>query len=366
MSSHNYVLIMAGGSGTRLYPRSRDDTPKHLSKIVGTTTLLQQTYKRSIKTVPKENVYISTNERYIDQILKQLPGFKREQIVAEPAKRNTAPAMALGTTIIKNRDPEAVVAAISCDHQVLKENNFAAAFKVGFATISKYPDVILAVGIEPSSPHTGYEYIEKDKLVDKKNKFLVYQVKRFVIRPGDRETAQKYVDLGYYWNASYFIFNAEYFLNEVSKFLPNVYSGLKRIEGVIGTNNFARILRDEFLKFPDAQIDKEVMLKTNKMFVLPADLGWCDVGSWDVVTGLIEEKKKDEEGNYSEGLHVAVDSHNTIVLGNGVKKLIATIGLNNITIVNTEDAILIMERGRGQEVKQVVDELKKRKLDSLL
>lgn len=366
MQNHTYILLMAGGSGTRLYPASREATPKHLSKIIGDKTFLQQTFSRAAKIVSPDHIYISTNEKYIDQILKQLPELKKDQIIAEPEKRNTAPALALSSMIISHKDPSAVIAAISCDHQILKEHSFVSTFKAGLETISKMPDSIMILGIQPDSPHLGYEYIEKDEVIEEQNKFAVSKVKRFVERPSDREAAKKYIDLGYYWNAGYFIFSGKYFLDQVRQFLPSVSEGLDKIEGVIEKNNFDQVLRKEFLKFPDAQVDKSIITKIKNLLVLPADLGWCDVGSWDVVTDLIEDKKKDENGNYSEQPHVFIDSHNTMILGNGNRKLIATIGLSNITIVDTGDVFLVMEKGRGQEVKKIVEELKKRKMEELL
>lgn len=349
---------MAGGSGTRLYPRSRENSPKHLKNLLGETTLLQQTYGRVSQIVPKENIFISTNEKYIDQIKEQLPDFSEDQIIAEPAKRNTAPAMAYSASLIYEKDNEALIATVHSDHQVLKEAGYISAFKAAFEVIEKNPDYILSVGVEPTFAHTGYGYVEKDEVFDQSTEFPVFKAKRFVEKP-DKETATKYVESGnFFWNAGYFVMEAKHFLDEYQKFSPEAAEMVAEI--VAAPNK----LKEVYPNVPEEAVDTAVMEKTDKLLVLAADMGWCDVGSWEVVTDLIENK--DLNGNYSEGLHIDIDSKKTVVLSNDDKRLIATIGLDDIIVIATEDAILVTKNGESQKVKKVVEEIKKRKLDHLL
>lgn len=356
---------MAGGTGTRLYPRSRENFPKQFQKIIGDTSLLQQTFNRVMHVVDKENIFVSTNQKYTETVVTQL-GVATEQVVGEPAKRNTGPAMALATQLIFQKDPQAIIACVHSDHLVLRPHVFAQALATGFQQVEQNSQKILTVGIEPTMAHTGYGYIQREKLFAETGEFQIYNVSRFVEKP-DKKTAEDYVDSGqFYWNAGYFIWQGKHFLNELKRLEPKLFSGTAAIVASVGKENFEKILKEEFEKFDDVAIDTAIMERTKEMLVLPANIGWSDVGSWDTVAELTEEKKKDEFGNYVEGLHIGIDTHNAVVLSHDKEKLIATIGLDNVIIVTSEDAILISSKGRGQEVKKVVEELKKRGLDNLV
>lgn len=349
---------MAGGTGTRLYPRSRNSQPKQFQKVIGDETLLLQTVKRILPVTQQENIFISTNQRYTKQVKLELPTLGDEQLILEPAKRNTAPAMALSAALIAKHDPDAIVLSTWSDHLVLKPEIFADVVKTGFELIEKDPKQIVAVGVMPTSPHTGYGYIERQKLIKQSNGFDIYQVKRFVEKP-NKETAQEYLAKGsFYWNPGYFIWQVGYFLDQIKKFMPEVYKGVMAIKDGAKASEI-------FHNFPDIPIDTAVMEKTEKMTVIPADLGWSDVGSWDAIDEVIEQSKRSSEGNYSEGLFVGIDTHSSTILGDE-KKLIATIGLDNVIVVNSDDAILITTKGRSEEVKKIIEELKARKLDDLL
>ncbi len=364
--NHYYILIMAGGSGTRLFPFSRDNSPKHLITILGKKTLLAQTYDRAKKIVPLENIYISTNRKYISAIKKQLPGFPASHMLAEPTKKNTGPAMALCVTLIAQKDPKAIVATTPTDHQLKNPAALIRAFKTAFKTISLLPNNILIIGIHPDSPNTGYGYIQLGKLVSRISGQPIYQAASFKEKP-DLATAENYLSSGdYLWNTSYFVFSAQHFLDEVTNNLPEVSAGLQNILSARGTKTYQSVLDHDYSQFPNIAVDNAIIEKTHHLLVLPANLGWCDIGSWDTVISLIDQTKLSPQGNYAQGLHIPIDSQNTIVFSQNPKKLIATIGLKDVTIIDTNDATLVVAKGQSQKVKQVVDEIKKRKLEHLL
>lgn len=366
MYNNYYALILAGGTGTRLYPRSRNEKPKQFQSIIGKKTLVEQTFDRVITLVENQNIYISTNKSYIDTTKIFLPSIADENYIGEPIKRNTAPAIALAAALISRKNKDAIIASIHSDHIVRKIDNYSKVFKAAYKAILQDPSTIITIGIQPNSAHTGYGYIERENSHTDVDDVMLYKAKRFVEKP-DIKTAQEYLKKGtYYWNAGYFIFKATHILDEIKKYLPDVYKGVIKISDNTSNPDYQKIMRDEFAKFPNVPIDTAIMEKTYNFKVIPADLGWSDVGSWDSVADLIDGDNLDENGNYFEGLTVSVDTYNSVVLSHDDSKAIATIGLDNIIVVTTDDAILITQKGRSEEVKKVVEELKERKKEYLL
>jgi mannose-1-phosphate guanylyltransferase len=357
--NHKYVLIMAGGSGTRLYPRSTDDFPKQFQRIIGEKTLIEQTYDRTKKIVDDSHIYISSNHKYIDLIKKYLPNIPTENYITEPVKKNTGPAISLATALIYKKDPKAIIISVHSDHLVVKTDEYVKAIKKGIDIVEDNSKYILCIGINPTSPHTGLGYIEKNKKFTKKEDFLVYNTKRFVEKP-KLELAKQYVSSGnFFWNAGYFIWQAKHFLSELKKYSPKIYKGVTKIANT--KKDFIKVLNNEFIKFDDIAIDHLIMEKTANLLVLPVDIGWSDIGSWDVVADMANNQIKDLNGNYSEGRVINIDTHNTTILSHDNNKIIATIGLDNFIIVTTEDAIIIVPRGRSEDVKKIVLELREKK-----
>lgn len=365
-NNHHYILIVAGGSGTRLYPRSREHKPKQFQPIIGKRTLIEQTFDRALKIVDIDHIYISVNKKYNNLVRKFLPRATIKNIVSEPAKKNTAPAIALATAIISKRDPHALIASLHSDHLVLRPEIFTEAIKAAFTLVEKHKDTIATIGIHPTSPHTGYGYIERGQPHGDSRKFPAYHVARFVEKP-NRETALEYLRSGTFcWNAGYFVWSAQHFQDEMQKFQPSVSKGISAIIKAEDSATYQQVLEREFKKLPEIAIDFALMEKTKKMTVIPADLGWSDVGSWDSVSDLLENGVKTVHGNYFEGLVIPVDTHNSVVLSDSRKRLVAPIGLDNIIVVVTEDAIIISQKGRTEETKKIVEELKVRGLNHLL
>jgi mannose-1-phosphate guanylyltransferase len=364
-NSHNYVLIMAGGSGTRLYPRSTDSLPKQFQQIIGDKTLIEQAYDRALKVVDSDHIYVSSNHKYIDLIKKYLPNIPQDNYITEPIKRNTGPAISLATAIIYERDPKAIIVATHSDHLVIKEDEYARVIKTGIKVVENNPKYILCIGITPTSPHTGLGYIEKDKLFEKTNGLSVYKTKRFVEKP-NLENAKQYVASGnFFWNAGYFIWQAKHFLSELENHNPEMHRGIAKIGKSKNTTNFINILDEEFVKFEDIAVDHLIMEKTKNLLVLPADIGWSDIGSWDVVADMMNNQAKDLHGNYIEGTAINIDTHNTTILSHNKDIIIATIGLDNFIIVTTHNAVVVVPRGRSEEVKKIVGELNKKSINNV-
>lgn len=364
---HLHVLLIAGGSGTRLYPRSRASLPKQFQKTVGDRTLFEQTLSRMNKLAHPENIYVSTNDQFVPLIKAQGSSVPPQNILTEPLRKNTAAPIILAAAIIAKKDPEALIVSLWSDSLVLQPNNLLDSMKVGIEAVQKNPEFTLIVACRPTSPHTGYGYIEGGELFGKANGKDIFVANGFKEKP-DRETAIAYLRKGnYFWNSGgHFIWKAKLILEMAKKYIPEIYSGVEKIMESYGAKDYEKVKLAEFSKFPDLAIEPALLENLKDLLVIPDDLGWSDVGSWETIVELVDQKLRDSDGNYAEGLHVGIDTHNTNVFGHDDQKLIATIGLDNVTIVTTEDAILIMEHGRGQEVKKIVDEIKKRKLDHLL
>jgi len=360
MKNNHYILIVAGGTGTRLYPWSRKAKPKQFQKIFGNKTLLEQTYLRSKKIVGRNNIFVSTNNKYVSLTKKFLPELDPKQILPEPYKKNTAPAISMAVAQIHKLDPNAIIASIHSDHIVLKEDAFKDAINLAFTSVKIEKDIIFTIGIKPTHPHTGYGYIEKGKLKQEIDNHNIFWAKKFVEKP-NHQTAENYFKTGRFdWNAGYFIFSAKHYLNELKKYALNLSKGIDKI--IKNKKNLKTI----YDKFESASVDTVIMEKTDKIAVIPVDLGWSDVGSWDSVSQLFENNTNDNNGNYFEGLVTLVDTKNSMVLNESGNKLIATVGLENIIVVSGEDAILVAQKGKSEGVKQVVEELKRKRKHKLL
>ncbi|MBI3261169.1 mannose-1-phosphate guanylyltransferase [Candidatus Berkelbacteria bacterium] len=337
LTDHFNVVIMAGGVGTRLWPKSRRATPKQFQKIIDNETLLRTTFGRVMPLVASvDHIFVSTNAEYAKLVRKELPELPAKNLIIEPEPRNTAPAMAVAAWLIAKRDPEAIVATAPSDHVVLKQKNFATAVHRAVDIVRHDSAQLVAIGIKPTYPETGYGYIR----VGRPTQAQSYRVKKFVEKP-DEKTAKKYVESGnYLWNASYFVWRADYFLKLVKQHLPGVYKKLPE---------YPR----HFKTFPNVPVDTAIAEKTTTMVVVPADLGWSDIGSWSAVFDVMKPKKGE---NVVSGRHVGIDTKNCLI--HGADRLIATVGLENIVLVDTGDVILVAKKDRAQDVKHIIDKLR--------
>lgn len=358
-----YAIIMAGGSGTRFWPLSREKTPKQLLKIGGIDTLIQETVGRVLPLIPKENIFVVTNHGLSDDIDRQLSarfdGSWAANIIIEPEARNTAPALGLAALHLRRLDPDAIMVVLAADHSIRKNNEFLNLIKTAGAAAQK--DYLVTLGIKPNRPETGFGYIKAGKPCEGQGIEGVCRVEAFVEKP-NLETAKEYLRQGaYYWNSGMFIWKTSTFLDEIKKLQPALYQGLMEIQESIGTDKESTVVAQVFKRLESISIDYAVMEKTDRAAIIPADIEWSDVGSW---SALDEVSDRDAFGNIISGNVIDFGSRDSIVYAE--KRLVATIGLHDTIVVDTPDATLVCSKEKAQDVKKVVEELKKRKSEEHL
>ena len=351
-----YPVIMAGGSGTRFWPLSRQLFPKQLLKIIGDETLIQQTMRRVVTGVPPERVMISTNPPQAESIRVQLSEWKdalKDNFVLEPEGRNTGPAIGLVALQLLRRDPEAVMLVVPADHIVKGQKDFDAA--VALAADLASQGLLVTFGIKPVRPETGYGYIKPDvkKVLGKRGKLKGYRVGRFVEKPNALKAAQ-YVKAGdYYWNSGMFVWRAATILEEIRHHQPALARGIEDIGRLIDGNAARADIDEAYRGLSSISIDTGVMERSDKAAMVPVSFQWSDVGSWG---SLDEVAAKDKGGNVVVGRVVDIDSQRSVVYGD--RRVVATIGLTDMVVVDTADATLVCPKSRAQDVKRIVDILK--------
>ena len=344
------ALIMAGGRGERFWPRSRKNLPKQfLSLTDDGKTMIQLTVERILPLVKMEDIYIATNKNYRELVRSQLPGIPEENILCEPVGRNTAPCIGLGAAHIGKKYENALMLVLPSDHLIKFNNMFLSSLREA-CRVAMEDDNLVTLGITPTYPETGYGYI---KFNPQKTLGGAYQVERFVEKP-TLEVAKEYLETEeYLWNSGMFIWKLSSIWKNMEKYMPETYAGLQRIGAAIGTPEEEAVLEQEFAALPSVSIDYGIMEKAQHIYILPGTFGWDDVGSWLAVERI---KKTNEDGNVVNGNVITIDTHNCIV--QGTNKLIAAVGLRDLIIVDTEDAILICEKHRAGDIRKVTENLK--------
>jgi len=344
------ALIMAGGRGERFWPKSRRNSPKQfLSLTDDGKTMIQLTVERILPLVAMEDIFIVTNRDYKDLVREQLPKLPEENILCEPAGRNTAPCIGLGAAHIEKRYGDAVMYVLPSDHLIKYNSIFLNALSDA-AEIAEQGESLVTLGITPDYPETGYGYIKFDP---EKTLGRAFRVERFVEKP-DLETAKNYLAAEQYlWNSGMFIWKVSAILKALEAYLPETCAGLRKIQAAIGTEGEQEVLEREFSALRSESIDYGVMEKAKDIYTLSGSFGWDDVGSWLAVERL---RKSNEFGNVVSGNAVTVDTKNCIVQGG--KRLIAAVGLEDVIVVDADDAILICEKDSAGEIKKVLENLK--------
>lgn len=344
------ALIMAGGRGERFWPKSRKRMPKQfLSLTDDGKTMIQHTVERILPIVDLDDVYIVTNRDYLPLVQEQLPGLPQANILCEPVGRNTAPCIGLGAVHIARKYEDAVMLVLPSDH-LIKYNTIFLNTLSDAAEIAQRGENLVTLGITPDYPETGYGYIKfnPDETLGR-----AFAVDRFVEKP-DLETAKTYLATEQYlWNSGMFIWKVSTILKNLEQYLPETYTGLQRIQSAIGTEEERSVLEREFEAFRSESIDYGIMEKAQHIYTLAGSFGWDDVGSWLAVERI---RQSNEFGNVITGNAITVDTKNTIIQGD--KKLIATVGIENLIVVDTEDALLICEKDSAGNIKKVLENLK--------
>jgi mannose-1-phosphate guanylyltransferase len=353
-----YGLILAGGRGTRFWPRSRRARAKQVLRFGGERSLIQQTVDRLRPLLPPERIWILTNDHLRAEMVEQLPDVPEKQILAEPAQRNTAPAIGLAAHILQSIDPDAVMGVFPADHMISKPARYLRITRSAYRAASGGKIVVL--GIQPRWPETGYGYIEFPKGVQAGSPEAL-PVRRFREKP-DLKTARRYVDAGnFYWNAGMFFWKTSVLLDALRQFLPKTATLLASLPR-FSDKRFSMAVKKVFPHCENISIDFAVLEKASKVAgFATADFGWNDVGSWNAVYELLP---RDENANVVRGELLAEASSGNYV--DAERKLVALLGVNDLVIVDTPDALLIADRSRSQEVGELVKKLEKQRRDELL
>jgi mannose-1-phosphate guanylyltransferase len=355
--SHLYGLILAGGRGTRFWPRSRRARAKQVLKFFGERSLIQQTVDRLRPVLAPERIWILTNDHLRAEIVRQLPEVPKKQILAEPAQRNTAPAIGLAAHILESIDPEAVMGVFPADHVIGKPRDYVRLIRPAFQAAKEGKIVVL--GIEPRWAETGYGYIE---FAEAPRAGRQAPVKSFREKP-DAATAAEFLKAGnFYWNAGMFFWKTSVLLEALRTYLPKTATLIAGLPG-FSSRTFGARLAEVFPRCENISIDYAVMERAPNVVGIPAgDIGWNDVGSWNAVYEL---QQRDAAGNALRADALVVDSGGNYVDA-AKSKLIALLGVHDLIVVDTPDALLIADRNRAQQVGELVKQLEKRKRDDLL
>ena len=354
MTGRFYAIVPAGGSGTRLWPLSRAARPKFLLPLPGPRSMIQETIARLTPLASERDIFIITGASHGDAVQLQLPDLTPEQFIVEPLPRGSGPAIGLATAIIAQRDPDAIVGSFAADHVVEHPERFVQAVRAAIATAAD--GYLVTIGIHPTYPETGFGYIHCGAPLGERAGSQVFSVDEFKEKP-DLETATRYVSGGnYLWNASMFVWQARALLAEMRRLLPELSDALEHIAVDWDSPRRAETLAAIWPTVQDVTIDHGILEHAARVAVVPADLGWTDLGDWN---GYGNVAATASEPNLVAGAELlALDASGAVVIGNG--RLIALVGIDNVIIIDTNDALLVCERSRAQDVKAVVDELKRR------
>lgn len=358
-----YAVIFAGGMGGRLWPISRRHSPKQLNPFLDNAdTLLQRTWKRVRKILPPAQIYLSTVSGYEQIIIDQLPEFLLENLIIEPVLRDTTAAIGLATAFVAKRHPGSYMMNIWSDHVYKEEDKFVDVVNKMYQLLRHSPDVIMSVGAPIEYPYTGYGYLEVDPtpIGDQ-----IFTVKRFVEKPNLTD-AEKYMQAGnYYWNPALWMWQTTHMLQLYQQYVPDMYAGITTIQKAIDTSDYADLVKTIYPTFTKVAVDYAIFEKGPAMHLIPANLGWKDVGSWQSVYEVLNGNNHKETVS-TKGKVLTIDCHDTLVFNEDSKKLVTVVGLEDVAVINTPDAVLVVRKSRDQEVKRVVAHLEKEEMTEYL
>jgi mannose-1-phosphate guanylyltransferase len=346
-----HLVILAGGWGERLWPMSTRERPKQMLDLTGGSSLVGETLERITPLVSLDSALVMTNASLRDRMVRELPGIPPERVIGEPVGRNTGPAIALAAKLLMQSDPDATMIVLPADHVVADAAAFREAIRLAVEAAGD-ERALVTLGVRPTRPETEYGYIRAGRRAPTDGAFAV---ESFVEKP-DREKAERYLtDGGYYWNSGMFIWRADVFLAEVERHLPDVAAALAEFSAAPGDLNFEEELSGFYGSVEGVSVDYGVMEKANDVLVIPADIGWDDVGAWPAVARIWEG---DEAGNTLRGDVVIVDTTESIAYSE--EGVVAVLGMEGVVVVRTADATLVCPRDRAADVRLIVEALSRR------
>lgn len=355
-----YIVIMAGGKGVRFWPISTQRKPKQLLNLAGDLTMVQQTVKRMSSIVAKSEIFLVTEASLETELRKQLPEISPENILVEPIGKNTLPCIGLASLYIKQKTDSSVMAALPADHLIRDEAKFLELLSLAKDFVIRH-DALVTFGIVPTRPETGYGYLGKGRVFDTVNGVNVFSVQEFIEKPSKQEAIKLCQTGQYLWNSGMFVWRVQTLLDAIEKYTPSIYDKLLRIDAAIGTPHEIQILNQIYPQIEGISIDYGIMEKADNVVVIPADIDWDDVGSWAAMQSILA---KDTSGNTCLGKHMGIDTENCVIYS--PQKLVATIGIKDLIIVESDHALLVCLVERAQEVKALVEKLEVRGLDDYL
>ncbi len=354
-----HAMIMAGGGGTRFWPRSRAARPKQFLTLAGDRTLVQQAYDRLEALTPPEQTWVITSVQHADETRRQLPRLPAGQVVGEPCGRDTAACIALGAALIARRDPDAVMIVTPADHVIEPMAEFARAVRAAALTVEEHPAALVTFGIAPTYPATGYGYIQRGAEIERRQNVPVFRVESFREKPAF-DLAEQFVAEGrYFWNSGIFVWKAATILHELRKHKPALAAGVERIAANWPDES---AMRDVYPTLERISIDYAVMEHAADALVLQAPYQWDDVGSWLALERL---HPQDAEGNTVLADHCGLRTNNCVIVGDP-ERLIATVGVSNLLIIQDGDATLVADRREESDVKQIVEKIRREQRDRFL
>lgn len=343
-----WAVILAGGSGTRLWPMSREEMPKQALTLVGERSMFQHSVDRLLPIFPIERILVVTRVEYKQLLLEQMPGLPEQNFILEPVGRGTAPAIGLAAIHLKKRDPNAVMAILTADHFIKDTDGFRRILCA--AEIASNNGYLVTLGIQPTFPSTGFGYIEQEAPINSVEIEGIYHVSRFIEKPDQNTALQLVADGRYTWNSGMFVWRVDRIMEEFKLHMPALFGSLSLINAHIAQADYEDIVSSVWEQVQKQTIDYGVMEKADRIAVLPASIGWVDVGSWSSMALL---HPKDADGNVWTSPHIGIDTSGIICVAPR-RKLVATIGVTDMIIVDTPDALLVCNKDREQDVREIL------------
>ena len=358
-----YAVIMAGGGGTRLWPLSRISQPKQMLNLIDDNSLFQVAFNRMMGLLPAEQIFVVTGEAHAEVLQKQVPAIPKENFILEPEPRGTASAIGLTAAVLQKRNPNAVMAVLTADHFIKDNARFQKILSAAYEVAKE--GSLVTLGIAPEFAATGYGYIKQGEEHGVFNGFKTYNVEQFVEKPPQEKAEEMLADGGYAWNSGMFIWKIDSIMNEFERQMPTLYEALGHLQSAYETDAFSQALTDHWLPLQNETIDYGIMENAKNVIVIPGKgLGWNDVGSWDSFFSILSSNA---DGNIVRGPDIEMlDTKNSLLFSEKGNRLLVTIGVENIAVIDTDDVILICNTSKAQDVKRAINILKEKDKEQYL